>query len=172
MDGGRRGTHGGGPHHPSICPYGLFHTADGTVQIAVGSEGLWARFAPAFDLPVLEPGFATNPDRVRNSAAVRAAVDAAFARWSTADLLVRLAEVGVPCGEVKNLEQVYDWDQTRSQGLVIGVDHPSLGRIELPGPPLRFFEQDGAERYSEHTAPPLLGQQTDAVLRWLADPAD
>ena len=31
-----------GPHHPSICPYGLFHSSDGIVQIAVGSEGLWA----------------------------------------------------------------------------------------------------------------------------------
>ena len=44
-----------GPHHPSICPYGLFHSADGAVQIAVGSEGLWARFAPAFDLPAGRP---------------------------------------------------------------------------------------------------------------------
>ncbi len=64
-----------GPHHPSICPYGLFHAADGMVQIAVGSEGLWARFAPAFGLPVAAPGFATNAERVRNGTAVRAAVD-------------------------------------------------------------------------------------------------
>ncbi len=161
-----------GPHHPSICPYGLFHTADGIVQIAVGSEGLWARFAPAFDLPVTAPGFATNPDRVRNGAAVRAAVDKAFAGWSTAGLLARLSEIGVPSGEVKDLQQVYEWDQTRSQGLVLGIDHPSLGRIELPGPPLRFFAQDGAERHLEHSAPPLLGQHTDAVLRWLGGPAD
>ena len=45
------------------------------------------------------------------------------------------------------------------------VDHPVLGRIELPGPTLRF---DGLPP-REHTAPPALGQDNDAVLAWLAD---
>jgi crotonobetainyl-CoA:carnitine CoA-transferase CaiB-like acyl-CoA transferase len=58
---------------------------------------------------------------------------------------------------------VYEWEQTRSQGLVIEVDHPRLGPIELPGPPLRF---DGAPP-REHTAPPLLGEHNAAVLAWL-----
>jgi len=158
-----------GPHHPSICPYGLFHSKDGVVQIAVGSEGLWARFAPAFDIPLQGPEFSTNPDRVRNSAVVRAAVEQAFAKYSTPDLLAKLSSIGVPSGEVKNLQQVYEWDQTRSQGLLIDVDHPVLGSIELPGPPLRFFEASGAEWHRQHTAPPLLGQHTEEVLGWLAD---
>jgi len=74
----------------------------------------------------------------------------------------------VPSGEVKNLQQVYDWEQTRSQGLLIDVEHPVLGKIQLPGPPLRFFEASGAEWHREHTAPPLHGQHTDEVLEWLA----
>ncbi len=159
-----------GPHHPSICPYGLFHSADGIVQIAVGSEGLWQRFAPAFDLPLDAAGFATNADRVQNGPAVRAAVEQAFAEWTTADLLARLSEIGVPSGEVKNLQQVYEWDQARSQGLLIDVEHPSLGTVQLPGPPLRIFDGTGAEWHREHTAPPLLGQHTDEILGWLAAP--
>lgn len=161
-----------GPHHPSICPYGLFHSADGIVQIAVGSEGLWARFAPAFDLPVGDPRFATNADRVRNAADVRAAVEAAFAHWSTAELLARLAEVGVPSGEVKNLQQVFDWDQTASQGLLLDLEHSSLGPITIPGPPLRFFDSDGGEWRREHLPPPLLGEHTDAVLGELGTAPD
>ena len=156
-----------GPHHPSICPYGLFHASDGIVQISVGSEGLWQKFAPAFDLPTSEVGFATNAERVRNGPQVRAAVEEAFSAFTTAELLARLTEIGVPSGEVKNLEQVYAWDQTRSQGLVIDVDHPTLGTIELPGPPLRFFADDGAEWKREHLSPPLLGQHTDEILDWL-----
>jgi len=159
-----------GPHHPSICPYGLFRSADGIVQIAVGSEGLWARFAPAFDIPLEGPEFSTNPDRVRNAAVVRAAIDRAFAAYSTPGLLARLAQIGVPSGEVKNLQQVYDWDQTHSQGLLIDVDHPVLGPIRLPGPPLRLFDPSGVEWRREHTAPPMLGQHTDEVLGWLANP--
>ncbi|MGS0687505.1 CaiB/BaiF CoA transferase family protein [Nakamurella sp. GG22] len=156
-----------GPHHPSICPYGLFHSSDGVVQISVGSEGLWARFAPAFGLSVHAPGFASNEERVRNSEAVRAAIESAFTAYSTPELLAKLAEIGVPSGQVKNLQEVYEWDQTRSQGLLIGVEHPVLGEIELPGPPLRFFDPAGDEWRREHAAPPLLGQHTDEVLGWL-----
>jgi len=160
-----------GPHHPSICPYGLFHSSDGIVQIAVGSEGLWAKFAPAFGLSLDAPEFSTNPNRVRNSALVRAAVEKAFAEYDTPSLLAKLSQIGVPSGEVKNLQQVYDWDQTRSQGLLIDVDHPVLGQIQLPGPPLRFFEASGTEWQRQHSAPPLLGQHTDEVLQWLAEPS-
>jgi crotonobetainyl-CoA:carnitine CoA-transferase CaiB-like acyl-CoA transferase len=158
-----------GPHHPSICPYGLFHASDGMVQIAVGSENLWKKFAPAFGLPVDGAGFATNADRVGNGPAVRAAIDEAFGRWTAADLVAELAELGIPSGQVKNLAQVYQWDQTESQGLVVDVDHPTLGTIRLPGPPLRFFDGTDGERVLDHAAPPLLGQHTDEVLSWLAE---
>jgi crotonobetainyl-CoA:carnitine CoA-transferase CaiB-like acyl-CoA transferase len=158
---------GEGPHHPSICPYGLFHSADGIVQISVGSQGLWRAFAPAFGLPVDGDGFATNGDRVRNAPTVKAAVEQAFSGYSTVDLLAKLNEIGVPCGEVKNMRQVYEWEQTWSQGLLISVDHPVLGEVELPGPPLRFYDSAGTEWTRSHTAPPTLGQHTDAVLGWL-----
>jgi len=157
-----------GPHHPSICPYGLFHASDGMVQIAVGSETLWKKFAPAFGLPVDAPGFASNAERVRNGTVVRASIDQAFGDWAAGDLVAKLAELGIPSGQVKNLAQVYQWDQTLSQGLVVDVEHPTLGTIQLPGPPLRFFDGADTERVLEHAAPPLLGQHTDEVLSWLA----
>ena len=158
-----------GPHHPSICPYGLFHSADGIVQIAVGSEGLWARFAPAFDIPLTGPEFSTNPDRVRNSAVVRAAVEEAFAAYSTPDLLAKLSAIGVPSGEVKNLQQVFDWDQTRSQGLLIDVEHPVLG----PDPAARAAA--AVLRIRRRGVAPRAHRSADAGpahrrgLDWLAD---
>jgi len=157
--------YGQGNHHPSICPYGLFHCQDGLVQIAVGSEGLWRRLAPAFDLPLDAPGFATNAERVRNREAVNAAIDTAFGSYPLHRLLPLLDEIGVPAGQVRALDRVYDWEQTRSQGLLIEVDHATVGRIRLPGPPLRF---DGSEPV-EHTAPPTLGQHDESVRRWLDD---
>jgi formyl-CoA transferase len=155
-----------GGHHPSICPYGLFHAADGIVQIAVGSDGLWRRFAPAFDLDRLE--WARNPQRVTDRDAVIAAVDAAFAKHPAADLLVRLDELGVPAGKVRDLEEVYGWDQTRSQGLLIDVDHAALGQITLPGPPLRFDDAPYAGGREVNAAPPTLDQHGPAIRAWLA----
>ena len=159
-----------GPHHPSICPYGLFSARDGVVQIAVGSEGLWKRFAAEFGIDPDAEGFATNADRVRNGDEVRATVNALFSEFDTDTLLSRLDAAGVPSGKVRDFEQVYDWDQTRSQGLLIEVEHPVLGTIELPGPAVRFFGATGVHEWRrEHTAPPALGQDDSAVRAWARD---
>ena len=153
-----------GNHHPSICPYGLFETADGAVQIAVGSEGLWKRFCDGFGLDSDAPGMATNPHRVANGKRVNEMVQAAFALYSTDELLAKLDRIGVPAGRIRSIREVYEWEQTGSQGLLINVDHATLGPITLPGPPLRFFSSDGAElTRRKHRAPPVLGADNDLV---------
>jgi crotonobetainyl-CoA:carnitine CoA-transferase CaiB-like acyl-CoA transferase len=159
--------HAQGNHHPSITPYGLFSCQDGLLQIAVGSEGLWQKFAAAFGLDPDAPGMASNAERVGNRDAVNEAINAVFADRTLADLLPELARAGVPAGEVRTLDRVYEWEQTRSQGLVIDVDHPVLGRIELPGPPLRFDDNAHAGGRTEHLPPPALGEHDASVRAWL-----
>lgn len=163
-----------GNHHPSISPYGLFHCHDGSVQIAVGSEGLWRRLCEGFGLDPAAEGLATNQERVGARERVIEVVEAVFADWDAEPLLARLAEIGVPAGKVRTLDEVYEWEQTVSQGLLVDVDHSTLGRITLPGPPLRFFDPDGAEvTRREHDAPPVLDQHSDSIRAWLAGaPAD
>src|SRR4051812_39617025 len=99
-----------GNHHPSICPYGLFHCADGAVQLSVGSEGLWRRLCAGFGLDPESEGLATNAERVAHRDPVIALLETAFARISTADLLAKLGEIGVPAGRVRDLDEVYTWD--------------------------------------------------------------
>jgi len=148
-----------GNHHPSIAPYGLFRCLGGAVQISVGSESLWSRFAAGFDLDVADPRFATNATRVENRAALITLIESRFATFEADALLALLAELGIPAGRVRSIDEVYEWDQTRSQGLLIDVDHVTLGEITLPGPTLRFFGDDDSEVTKRtHTAPPLLNQ--------------
>lgn len=156
-----------GNHHPSITPYGLFSCQDGMLQIACGSEGLWVKLATAFGIDPQGPGMATNRERVANRDAVNAAVNAAFADRTLAGLLSTLDQIGVPAGEVRTLDRVYDWDQTRSQGLVLDIDHPVLGSIEIPGPPIRFDDNAFAGGREKHLAPPALGEHNDSVRAWL-----
>jgi crotonobetainyl-CoA:carnitine CoA-transferase CaiB-like acyl-CoA transferase len=159
-----------GNHHPSIAPYGLFHCRGGSVQLAVGSEGLWRRLCAGFGLDPAADGLATNSERVAHRDRVIEVLEGAFADWEAEPLLARLAEVGVPAGKVRTLDEVYAWDQTLSQGLLVDVEHPTLGPLSLPGPPLRFFAADGTERTPrDHAAPPVLDQHGTAVREWLGE---
>ena len=157
-----------GNHHPSIAPYGLFHCRDGAVQIAVGSEPLWRRFAEGFGIDPATDGLATNADRVANREETIAVVERAFAEYDAGPLLRRLEELGIPAGKVRTLDEVYSWDQTLSQGLLVDVEHATLGRLSLPGPPLRFFAADGSElTKKEHAAPPVLDQSAADLRAWV-----
>jgi crotonobetainyl-CoA:carnitine CoA-transferase CaiB-like acyl-CoA transferase len=154
-----------GNHHPSIVPYGLFHGRDGFLQIAVGSENLWRSFAPAF--AVDKPAYATNAMRVGARIEVVAEIEKAFASWSVVGLLARLDELGIPSGQVRSLDQVYEWEQTKSQGLLMDVEHSSLGKITIPGPPLRIDGVGEIGHRPDPLAPPRLGEHTEAILSWL-----
>ena len=156
-----------GNHHPSIAPYGLFNCRGGKVQISVGSERLWATFTGAFGLDGDRPEFETNADRVRNRDLLIGVVEDAFSAYEAEPLLARLNEVGIPAGKVRTLDEVYAWDQVHSQGLLLTVQHPVLGEVALPGPPLRFFDGAAETTPAGHTAPPLLDGDGEAIRAWL-----
>jgi len=161
----------GGPtgnHHPQIAPYGAFRCADGHVQIAVGSESQWLSFAPVVGIDPLDGRFSTNRDRISHHSELVGLIEDAFGSTPRDRWLKVLAEAGVPAGAIRTIDEVYEWDQTRSQGLVISIDHPTLGQVELPGPSLRLEDLDGQPiGRRTHDAPPLLGQHNSTVRRWL-----
>jgi crotonobetainyl-CoA:carnitine CoA-transferase CaiB-like acyl-CoA transferase len=158
---------GEGNHHPSISPYGLFTTADASVQIACGNDDQWLRLCAVLALPTADPAFATNSDRVAHRGRVTADIEAVLRTRPADHWLDLFSAAGVPAGRVRQLDEVYAWEQTRSQGLVVEVDHPSLGRIELPGSALRFDDQLHSGGRQQHTPPPLLGEHDLAVRSWL-----
>ena len=163
----------GGNHHPSLSPYGLFNCRDGAVQISVGNENLWQKFCAAFDIDPATEGMAVNSERVENRPAVIELIEDRFSAFDAADLLAKLTEAGIPSGTVRTLPEVYQWEQALSQGLKVSVDHPVLGDIDLPGPPLRFFAAGASGEIetprTAHAAPPLLAEDADSIVAWLAD---
>ncbi|SDH44184.1 CaiB/BaiF CoA transferase family protein [Nonomuraea jiangxiensis] len=154
-----------GNHHASIAPYGAFRCADGMLQLTAANEGQWRKVATLLGIDPDTPRYATNRDRFQHRDELVADMEKALSVHDRGHWLAKLAEVGVPAGAIRTIDEVYAWDQTRSQGLVVSVDHPVLGPIELPGPVLRFDGLTGVE----HTAPPMLGEHDDAVLRWLEE---
>ena len=162
--------HGIGNHHPSIAPYGLFRTADAPIQIACGNDVQWRSLAQLLEID--DDRFATNRDRVGLRDALIGALESALGSADAETWLERLATLGIPAGKVRTLDDVYAWDQTRSQGLLIDVQHPQLGRLELPGPPLRFDDNAHAGARTEHLPPPRLGEHDASVRAWLDEKVD
>jgi crotonobetainyl-CoA:carnitine CoA-transferase CaiB-like acyl-CoA transferase len=158
----------GGNRHPSIAPYRTYESSDGIIQVAVGNEPIWRRFAALLEIDPDDPRFATNEARLRNSDALDALIAERLATDTASGWVARFGEHGVPAGEVKSLDQVYASPQVASQGLVVETDHPVLGPIRTPGPPLRF-DRGGS---TEHRPPPRLGEHSDAIRRWLDDDPD
>jgi crotonobetainyl-CoA:carnitine CoA-transferase CaiB-like acyl-CoA transferase len=155
-----------GNHHPSIAPYGLFHTADAPIQIACGNENQWRALSNM--LGIDDERFAANGLRVAAREDLVAAMERALASEGAETWLARLDEAGIPAGRVRTLDEVYTWEQTLSQGLLIEVDHPSAGRVQLPGPPLRFGDNTYAGTRRTHLPPPRLGEHDTSVRAWLA----
>ncbi|MEI5673211.1 MULTISPECIES: CaiB/BaiF CoA transferase family protein [unclassified Nocardioides] len=153
-----------GNHHPSIAPYGAFACSDGMLQIAAANDSLWRRTAAVAGVDADDPRFATNGSRVEHRDELIALLEAAFADRTRDDLLAALDEAGVPSGAIRTLDEVYTSPQVRSQGLLLDVEHPALGALQLPGPPVRFDSHARAD----HAAPPSLGADGPSVLAWLA----
>ena len=148
-----------GNHHPTVAPYGVFDAADAPLVIAVGNEDIWRRFAPLAGLDPADSRFATNALRLGNIAELHKIINATLARRTIADWLGQFHQAGVPAGELKTLDRVYESEQARAEGLVWEVEHPQLGRIRLPGNPVHY----GRSVLSPGLPPPALGEHTDEL---------
>jgi crotonobetainyl-CoA:carnitine CoA-transferase CaiB-like acyl-CoA transferase len=162
---GTRWTLGGqvpgleGNRHPTIAPYGAFTCSDGWANIAVGSEGLWRRFAPVVGIDPEDERYATNAARHANYDQLEGDINAALAVDTVDVWMERLADAGVPAGRIRTMDEVYDWPQLDHLGLVDEVEHPSAGTLRLPGAPLGWSRS--GRRAPE--PPPRLGEHTDEV---------
>jgi len=160
--------HAQGNRHPSIAPYGAFRCADGIVQIACGNQTIWRRLCAQFGLDPDELDYATNAGRLEHVDALTEQLERCFAHLDRDALLAQLTEAGVPAGRIRSIDEVYEWEQTRSQRLTLNVEHATLGTITLPGMALRTFEMSPAGELSEstrleHDAPPLLDADGPAI---------
>ena len=157
-----------GSHHAAIAPYGMFRTATAPVQVACGSEGLWRALADAIGLDADDARFRTNLDRVTNRDELTAEIEGALTGQAAEHWLQLLADAGVPAGKVRTIDDVYAWEQTLSQHLLVEVEHPVLGPVRLPGSPLRFDDNDWSGGRRQHLPPPTLGEHDEAIRRWLS----
>ena len=151
-----------GNAHSIIAPYDAFPTADGYVIVAVGNDSLFQRFCGALGMidAAGDDRFMTNRDRIAHKAEMYELINAAMAGRTTAELVEALDLVGVPCGPISTVDQVFENEQVLHTGQRRTVQHPTAGEITLTGFPYAF---SGADLEIAHT-PPMLGEQTRTIL--------
>jgi crotonobetainyl-CoA:carnitine CoA-transferase CaiB-like acyl-CoA transferase len=152
-----------GNAHASIVPYQSFATADGHLVLAVGNDAHWRRLCDALQRPEwkTDPRLATNPARVEHREEVEALLAPIFRQRPTAAWIEILERFEVPVGPVNDLAGVFAEPQTLARAMRLELAHPTLGTVPLVGTPLKLSATPAEVR----TAPPLLGEHTEEVLR-------
>ena len=152
-----------GNRHPNIMPQDVFKCRDGAVVLAVGNDGQFAKMCVALGRPELasDPRYIKNADRVRNMNELMAIIADIFAQWSRADLVEALEKVGVPCGPINSIPEVFAQEQIKHRGMRMDLPHPKSGSVPSVANPIKFAS--APLRYDR--APPLLGQHSDEILR-------
>jgi crotonobetainyl-CoA:carnitine CoA-transferase CaiB-like acyl-CoA transferase len=152
-----------GNAHANIVPYQTFACADGHIIVATGNDGQYQKFVEAGGRPELgsDPRFATNPLRVRNRDTLVPLL-AAMVREKKRDEWISLLEsVGVPCGPINDIGDVFANEQVQARQVAIELPHPTAGTVKLVRNPIRM----SATPATSDQAPPLLAQHTEQVLR-------
>ncbi|HTO53635.1 MAG TPA: CoA transferase [Myxococcota bacterium] len=154
-----------GNHHPQFLPMGCFQTADGYVNVAGPSGRLLRNFCRAIGLPELptDPRFDSQAKRFQHRAELNEIVAARLRTRTTQEWIEALNELGVPCGPVYRMDQVFADPQVTHLGMTGTVTHPELGPLELVRNAVRFSDGPASVRGPA----PEPGQHTDAVLREL-----
>jgi crotonobetainyl-CoA:carnitine CoA-transferase CaiB-like acyl-CoA transferase len=155
-----------GNEHPSIVPYQLFHGSDRPFAIGAGSDRQYQMLcARVIERPELatDERYATNDVRVANRDVLVPLLDAIFRTNTAAHWVARCRDAAVPASLVSGAGEALRSEAGRR--LIAEVEHPVAGMYETVRNPVRL---DG-ERLPIRSAPPLLGQQTDDILRELGE---
>ena len=151
-----------GNAHPNVVPYQPFATADGQIIVAVGNDTQFAGLCAVIGRPELadDPDFATNAARIRNRERLLPMIAEQIKARTNREWQDALEAVGVPCGPINALDEVFADPQVRARGMRFELDHPLAGRVPMVASPMRFSETP----IEYHAPPPLLGEHTDDVL--------
>ncbi len=152
-----------GNAHPNIVPYQVFATSDGHIIVAVGNENQFARMCEVIGRLDLasDERFATNASRVNHRDELIATLQEIFVTRTMREWLDALERVGAPCGPINTIADVFADPQVQARGLRLDLPHPAIGSVPSVANPIKY----SATPLSYRSAPPMLGADTDEILR-------
>ena len=151
-----------GSAHPLNAPYQAFQTSDGWINIGAANQANWERLVKALGASEIaaDARFSTGKGRMDNIKELIERLSAYFLKRSTAQWLAAMEEIGVPAGPVLNVQEMHAHPQTIARNMVPHVEHPTAGRMQTIGLPVKFSLTPGGIQH----AAPVFGQHTREVL--------
>ena len=154
-----------GNGHFVHVPYNAYPTSDGHIIVACIGDAFFERFVEFIDIPELrDPELKKQPVRFAAKARIDALVAEKFRTRTTAQWQSLLQQARIPCGPVNDFAQALSDSQVRARDMVVDVKLHTGETISMPGNPVKL----SAAQPPACSAPPTLGQHTEAVLRELA----
>jgi len=153
-----------GNEHASIVPYQLFHGSDRPFTIGAGTDRHFdALCREVIARPELatDRRFRTNAARVKNRRVLIPLLEGIFRGERASKWVARCRRAAVPAALVRGVREALQ--TTEAQLLIASIDHPRIGVYEAVRSPARI----GGKRAPLGSAPPELGQHTDAILKEL-----
>lgn len=151
-----------GNRHPSIVPFEPFETSDGEIMIAAGNDNLWIKLCKALDKENLshDERFTTNPLRNDNYDILRPIIASIVKEKTTEEWQEILDTAGIPNGPINTVDKVIENPQVKAREMIVDIEHPSAGKLKIPGIPIKLNRTPGEIRKPA----PLLGEHTSEVL--------
>ncbi len=159
-----------GTAHVNIVPYQAFRTRDGYMIIAGANDRLWVKLCEALDLDELarDPRFASNAQRVAAREEIVRRLEERLVTKTRREWEGILAPLGIPCGPINEMAEVFEDPQVRHLQMIWEGLHPEVGRIRMVRNPVSYSDAPVSLRLP----PPRLGEHTDVVLRELLGYSD
>ncbi len=156
-----------GNNHPTLSPMGVFHSADGLVNLAASTDKMFRAFCRAMDADELasDPAYASVAKRLQHREALWERVNDITRRHPTAALVERLNEAGIPCGPINDIGQAFADPQVQHLDMTRTARHPELGDFQLLRSPINM---SACAQVADFARPgPELGQHSVEILKEL-----
>ncbi|HTO53135.1 MAG TPA: CoA transferase [Myxococcota bacterium] len=129
-----------GARHPSIAPFAVFQTRDKPIVLAAGHDPVYKRLCEVLGAPELlrDPRFVNITERVRHADALGLELEKRLAQRGVDEWLALFEAAGVPCGPLNDVAAVLADPQVRARNMIVSVDDPTAGKLEMPGFPVKL----------------------------------
>jgi crotonobetainyl-CoA:carnitine CoA-transferase CaiB-like acyl-CoA transferase len=153
--------------HPTITPYQPLKAKDKNLIVAVGTQRLWERFCEVLEIEdtiMADPRFSTNPLRNEHRDVLIPMLEDILATRDADQWVTALVEKGIPSGPINFPDETLTDEHLIARGMIVELEHPSLGVIKSIGNPITMSENGPSYR----RYPPRLGEHNDEIRAELA----